>query len=83
MQKRPLVGLIILENFKQINATTWEDGTIYNPEDGKTYSCTMQLIKNKKDQEVLRVHGYIGVELFGKSQDWIRASTHKNHAPLK
>ena len=32
----PLVGLTMLKDFKYKN-NKWEDGTIYDPEDGKTY----------------------------------------------
>lgn len=41
---------------------------ILNPENGKTYHCTMQL----RSADALSVHGYIGVPLMGRSVLWPR-----------
>jgi uncharacterized protein (DUF2147 family) len=46
----------------------WEGGSIYDPEHGKTYACTMMLT----DPNTLRVHGYVGVAMFGRTQIWTR-----------
>lgn len=65
---RTIVGLQILWDFAQASPTEWESGRIYNPEDGETYRCTMQL----QADGTLRVRGYVGVSLFGKTQVWTR-----------
>ena len=66
---RSIVGLPLLANFvASTEGNVWEDGTIYNPEDGKTYSCTLTLL----DAETLKVRGYVGLPLFGKTQIWKR-----------
>lgn len=65
---RPLLGLPMLNGFVPASDGGWENGTIYNPEDGKTYKCVMSL----EDANKLRVRGYVGVPLFGKTQTWSR-----------
>jgi uncharacterized protein (DUF2147 family) len=47
----------------------WEGGKVYNPEDGKDYSCYCEL---KNNGMTLIFHGFLGVSLLGKSQTWIR-----------
>ena len=69
-QSQPIVGLIILRNFIFDGKNEWEDGTIYDPENGKTYSSTISL----KDKETLKVRGYIGVSLLGRTEIWNRSS---------
>lgn len=71
LRDRPIIGLPLLNGFVAGSEPgTWEDGTIYNPEDGETYSCTMTLL----DDGRLRVRGYVGLPIFGKSQVWTRVS---------
>src|SRR4030095_5787758 len=36
-----IVGLVILKDFEFDGSDEWEDGKIYDPENGKTYSCYM------------------------------------------
>ena len=43
LRQRPVVGLTILSNMKVSGEGRWS-GTIYNPDDGHTYSSTMQLL---------------------------------------
>jgi uncharacterized protein (DUF2147 family) len=45
-RKRPLIGLTVMNGMKPAGEGTWK-GTIYNPDDGKTYSATMRLAGNK------------------------------------
>jgi len=60
----PLVGAIILKDLKYKN-NKWEDGTIYDPEEGKTYKCSAWLEKGK-----LKIRGYWGV--FYQTEIWVR-----------
>lgn len=70
LQSRPILGLKLLKGFKRKgNENFWDDGEIYNPEDGKTYSCEISL----NDNGTLKVRGYIGISLIGKTQIWRRA----------
>ena len=70
LKSRKLLGLRLLDGFakKEGEATVWENGTIYNPNDGKTYKCTLTV----KDARTLNVRGYVGLPIFGKSQTWTR-----------
>lgn len=43
LRKRPVVGLTILSNMRQSGEGRWY-GTIYNPDDGNTYSSHLQLV---------------------------------------
>jgi uncharacterized protein (DUF2147 family) len=63
---QPLVGLIILRGFKG-DENTYDDGTIYDPQNGKTYDCTITY-KGPK----LSIRGYIGISLFGRTTVWER-----------
>ena len=67
LQQAPLLGLEILKNFKHNGENGYEDGTIYDPKNGKTYSCKMTLDGNK-----LKIRGYIGISLLGRSEVWTR-----------
>jgi len=63
---RAIVGMDILFRLQQTGPGTWEDGDIYNPEDGTTYNAEMRL----KDANTLEVEGCF---LFlCKSQTWKR-----------
>lgn len=69
LRSRPLMGLNLLKDFVYDSDNVWTDGEIYNPEDGKTYSCKMTL---SKDGKKLKVRGYVGISLFGKTVEWTK-----------
>ena len=68
LQKRKKVGLVILTDF-EFDGGQWEEGEIYDPKSGKTYSC---IIKLQKDGS-LHVRGYIGISLLGRTTHWTKA----------
>jgi uncharacterized protein (DUF2147 family) len=63
----PLVGYLLLKNFIYDDGI-WKDGTIYDPENGKTYSCKITM----KDKNTLDVRGFIGISLIGRTDEWKR-----------
>ena len=69
LRKRKIMGLKILWGFKYKNNNTWEDGKIYDPKNGKTYSCKMTLEENQ-----LKVRGFIGFSLLGRTAVWTKKS---------
>jgi len=69
LQGRPLIGLVMLTGFEYDEDNEWEDGDIYDPKNGKTYSCEMTL---SEDGKTLDVRGYIGFSFIGRSQTWTR-----------
>ncbi|TNE41388.1 MAG: DUF2147 domain-containing protein [Alphaproteobacteria bacterium] len=66
LRKRPIIGLKLLSGFVKDGKGGWDDGEIYNPEDGKTYGSSMELDGTDK----LDVKGC--VLFFCKSQVWTR-----------
>lgn len=66
---RPILGMRLLSDFS-FEDGKWEDGTIYDPRNGKTYSCTIK----KKDASTLEVRGYVGVSLIGRTVEWFKAN---------
>jgi uncharacterized protein (DUF2147 family) len=68
LRSKPILGYKLLQNFTYEGESIWEDGTIYDPESGSTYSCTITMT----DTNTLDVRGYIGVSLFGKTDIWKR-----------
>jgi uncharacterized protein (DUF2147 family) len=68
MHETPLLGYKILKDFEYTGKKTWENGTIYDPENGSTYSCTIKLT----DKNTIDVRGYIGVSMIGRTDTWKR-----------
>lgn len=68
MRSTPLLGYRILKDFEYVGEDTWEEGTIYDPENGNTYNCTIKM----KDENTLDIRGYIGIQTFGRSDVWKR-----------
>lgn len=68
LRLRPLKGLENLQSFTWVSDGIWENGTIYDPKVGKTYSCTIKM----PDWYTLEVRGYIGVSMFGRTDVWKR-----------
>ena len=68
LRNRPRLGMVFMQGFKYDTDNKWDDGKIYDPESGKTYSCYMQM----QSPNTMEVKGYIGFSLIGKSQSWTR-----------
>jgi uncharacterized protein (DUF2147 family) len=66
----PVIGLMILSGFKFNGDDEWKGGDIYDPESGKTYSSYMYL----KSKNTLKVRGYVGVALLGRTETWTRTN---------
>ena len=68
LKTRPLLDLVILKDFTFNGSDEWKDGKIYDPKSGKTYECYMKLDNKNK----LKIRGYIGVSLIGRTSYWTR-----------
>ena len=66
-RNRKIVGLQILSGLKYKGDSKWEGGRIYDPEKGKTYKC-----KAKLEGDNLKLRGYIGFSLIGRTTTWTR-----------
>ncbi|HJP62034.1 MAG TPA: DUF2147 domain-containing protein [Mucilaginibacter sp.] len=67
LRSQPDLGLELLKDFVYDGDNVYTDGTVYDPKNGKTYSCKMTLDGNN-----LKIRGYIGISLFGRSEIWTR-----------
>lgn len=71
LQNRPMMGLGIIWGMQQVSANTWGRGRVLDPKSGNIYQGTMTVINNGN---ALRLRGYVGVPMFGRSETWIRTS---------
>lgn len=71
LQDRTIEGIEILSGLEYDGEGEYEDGEIYDPESGKTYSCLMRL---KNGGSELEVRGYVGFSLIGRSEQWTRVN---------
>ena len=65
---RPVLGMTNIWGFIQNEKNSWEDGRIYDPKNGSTYSCNIKMI----NPNTLEVRGYIGVAIIGRTDNWTR-----------
>jgi len=67
LRSRKILGMILLYGFKKgSDPNSFEGGTIYSAEDGKTYGAAISL----QPDGTLRMRGSSGI--FGKTQIWTR-----------
>ncbi len=68
---KPVIGLEILKGFKEDenNPNSFSHGKALDPRSGKIYSGKAKL---SNDGRRLRLRGYIGVSMLGRSQTWLR-----------
>lgn len=74
LQGKPLKGLVIIKDleFDEVDGKdiVWDDGTIYDPNNGTDYRFKATI--NKKNKNTMAGKGYIGVSLFGREDTWTR-----------
>ena len=68
-----LKGYRMLKDFKYLGSNQWDNGTIYDPENGSTYKCIIKMT----DNNTLDIRGYIGVEALGRTDVWKRLNLKK------
>jgi uncharacterized protein (DUF2147 family) len=68
---QPIIGMNILSGLTQDKQETgvYAGGQILDAGNGKVYKCKMTLLEGGKK---LKVRGYIGMPMFGRSQIWVR-----------
>jgi uncharacterized protein (DUF2147 family) len=69
MRTRPICGLPVLGDLEQLSGGGFDNGWVYDPKEGKSYSVALDLIGPDK----LKVTGYKGMKFLGKSFIWTRA----------
>ncbi len=68
-RNRPICGLQIMGDLEQISGGGFDNGWVYDPKEGKSYSVALDLI----DSDTLKMTGYKGMRFLGKSFIWKRA----------
>ena len=69
LKGQPIIGMVIMRDLKK-DDDEWTGGTILDPSNGKTYKCKIAVEKGGKK---LKVRGFVGMSMFGRTQHWVRA----------
>jgi uncharacterized protein (DUF2147 family) len=66
-KNKPILGMIIIKGLSK-KGSEYTDGKILDPKNGKLYKCFITL----ESKDKLKVRGYIGISLLGRTQYWYR-----------
>lgn len=81
LRSRELKGITFLWGFDYVpKKNRWKDGKVYDPNNGKTYSAKIEL---EKGGTILKMRGYVGVSLFGRTARFERVSDAEIPAELQ
>lgn len=70
LRSRSLCGLQMGTGFKlDSDGRSADGGSLYDPKSGKTYSGSIAA-----DGDVLHLRGYVGLKVFGRTEDWSRVN---------
>ncbi len=72
LKKRPIMGLPLLKGFNYSSGKKqWVNGSIYDPDNGKTYDCYAWFEDGKYNKLYLK--GYVaGIRALGRKTQWER-----------
>jgi len=70
LRGRQQLGLVLMEGYTFRGNNLWDDGTIYNTENGRTYKSRLSL----KSRDRLQLRAFIGISLLGGSTVWKRVN---------
>jgi len=66
-KNKPILGMTVIKGLSK-KGSEYTDGKILDPKNGKLYKCFITL----ETKDKLKVRGYIGISLFGRTQYWYR-----------
>ena len=69
LKNKPIKGMLFMWGLTR-DDDEWSGGRILDPENGKTYKCYIEVVDGGKR---LKVRGYIGLSLIGRTQYWEKA----------
>jgi len=71
-KSKKILGSMILKDFSyNAEKKRWDGGTVYDPDNGKTYDCYMWF--DTEDENVMTLKGYVlGMKFVGRSENWNR-----------
>ncbi len=64
---KPILGIVFIKGLTK-EGSEYNGGEILDPKNGKLYKCYITLVSKDK----LKVRGYLGISLFGRTQYWYR-----------
>ena len=64
---KPVIGMEVVRGLSK-KGKYWSGGRLLDPHTGKTYKCYIEMI----DKDKIKVRGYIGISLIGRTQYWYR-----------
>lgn len=68
---KSLKGLTIVRGLKNTGGTSYDGGSILDPQTGKTYKLKGKLADGGKK---LELRGFVGVAALGRNQTWVRVN---------
>lgn len=66
-KNKPILGLVVIKGLVK-DKEEYTHGKILDPKHGKLYKCSLSL----EEKDRLKVRGYIGINLLGRTQIWER-----------
>lgn len=71
LRNRSIQGIQIIHNLEyNPNTRRWENGSIYDPRSGNTYSCYVWL-----EGDVLKIKGHLtGIRWIGRESEWYKTT---------
>lgn len=74
LRSTPLKGYRVMKDMVyNEEEKMWLDGTIYDPKNGTTYNCKIELTDDNK----VEVRGFVGTAVFGRTDVWTRLQKKK------
>jgi len=82
LRTRALIGLKLLTGLRyrvrEDGDARWVDGHVYDTENGKRYDCIAWLA----DDDHLKLRGYVGIKLLGRTTTWTRVADPVAEPPI-
>ena len=76
LKDKPVLGMVIIRDFRP-EGDRWVGGTVLDPKNGKIYKGKIWPVGNDN----LRLRGFVGMTLFGRTETWVRLDSGKLAGP--
>ena len=67
-KENEIVGKLIIKNMRKQNVQLWKGGTVWAPDEDKTYKAKLELLNSN----TLKVSGCVFGGLICRGQEWVR-----------
>lgn len=74
-RERMLCGLEVVRDLQRQDDGSWDNGTVYDPDEGKTYSVAVKELPGGN----LQVTGYWGSKILSETMIWKKRAGNKGH----